>query len=55
MANVGQDREESIGSQKESYHTDHTERSHSRTRSHVSHDRETWKLQLEIDHLRKKL
>ena len=76
MANIGQDREESVGSQREnqfvnlerkrdkqrtlsvmveSYHTDRTKRSHSRTRSHVSHDQETWKLQQEIDHLRRKL
>ena len=39
----------------ESYHTEHTERSHSRTRSHVLHDQETQKLQLEIDHLSRKL
>ena len=38
-----------------SYHTEHTERSHSRTRSHISHDQETQKLQLEIDRLRSKL
>nr|POF24238.1 hypothetical protein CFP56_12652 [Quercus suber] len=76
MANVGQDREELIGSQREnqfvnlerrrdrqrtlnvmveSYHTNRTERSHSRTRSHVSHDQETRKLQQEIDHLCRKL
>ena len=76
MATVGQDREESIGLQREnqfvnlerrrdrqrtpsimveSYHTEHTERSHLKTRSHVSHDQETWKLQLEIDRLRSKL
>ena len=62
MATVGQDREESIGLQREnqfvnlerrrdrqrtpsimveSYHTEHTERSHLKTRSHVSHDQET--------------
>ena len=76
MANVGQDREESVGSQREnqfvnlerrrdrqrtpsvmveSYHTNRTKRSHSRTRSHVSHDQETRKLQQEIDHLHRKL
>ena len=38
-----------------SYHTEHTERSHSRTRSHISHDQETQKLQLEIGCLRSKL
>ena len=76
MTNVGQNREESVGSQREnqfvnlernrerqhtpsimleSYHTEHTQRSHSRTRSHISHDQETQKLQLEIDHLCRKL
>ena len=76
MANLEQNKEESIGSQREnqfvnleqrkerhhtpsvmveSYHTERTERSHSRIGSHVSHDQETWKLQLEVDHLRKKL
>ena len=65
MANVRQDREKSVGSQREnqfinleqrrdrqrttsvmveSYHIDRTERSHSRTRSHVSNDQKTWKL-----------
>ena len=39
----------------ESYHTDCTERSHSRTRSHVSHDQETRKLQLEVNRLHRKL
>ena len=39
----------------ESYHTKHTERSHSRPKSQVSHDQETRKLQLEIDHLRRTL
>ena len=39
----------------ESYHTKHTERSHSRPKSQVSHDHETRKLQLEIDHLRRTL
>ena len=78
MANLEQNREEFVGSQREnqfvnferkrdqeyhhtlsvmieSYHTKRTERSHSRTRSHVSHEQEMWKLKLEIDHLRKKL
>ena len=66
MANVGQDREESIGSLRgnqfvnlerrrdrqhapsivvESYHTKCTKWSHSKTRSHASHDLETQKLQ----------
>ena len=39
----------------ESYHIDRTKQSPSRTKSHVSHDHETWKLQQEIDHLRRKL
>ena len=66
MANVGQDREESVGSLREnqfvnlehkrgrqhtpnvvveSYHTECIERSHSKSRSHASHDLETRKLQ----------
>ena len=36
-------------------HTTHTSRSHSRSGSHVSHREVTRKLQLEIDHLRRKL
>ena len=76
MANLEQDREEYVGSQREnqfvnlerrrdrhhapsvmveSYHTEHTERSHSRTRSHISYDQETRKLQLKIDHFCRKL
>ena len=76
MANVGQDREESVGSLREnqfvnldcrgdrqytprgvveSYHTEHTEQSQSKSRSHTYHDLETWKLQQEIDRLRSKL
>ena len=39
----------------ESYHIEHTEQSHSRTRSHVSYDLETRKLQQEIGHLRRRL
>ena len=39
----------------ESYHTKRTKRSHSRPKSQVSHDHETRKLQLEIDHLRRTL
>ena len=38
-----------------SVHTSHTSRSHSSTRSHVSHREETWNLRLEIDHLCRKL
>ena len=65
MANADQDREESVGSQRdnqfvnierrrdrqhtpsimvESYHTERTKQSHSRTRSHVLHDQKTQKL-----------
>ena len=78
MANPGNDREESVGSQRddhfvnlerrrdrnhnptpslrmETQYTKHTERSHSRTRSHVLHEQETRNLKLENDHLRKKL
>ena len=39
----------------ESYHTKRIERSHSRIGNHVSHEQVTWTLQLEIDHLGKKL
>ena len=39
----------------ESYHTEHTEWSHSKSKSHASHDQETLKLQWEVDHLRRKL
>ena len=35
----------------ESYHTEHTKQSHSNTKSHASHDQETWKLQQEINRL----
>ena len=38
-----------------SMHTTHTSRSHSRTMSHVSPGEETRNLQLEIDHLSRKL
>ena len=38
-----------------SVHTTHTSKSHSRTGSHVSHREETRNLQLEIDHLCRKL
>ena len=76
MANLEQDKEEYVGSQREnqfvnleqrkdkhhapnvmveSYHTEHTERSHSRTRSHILHDQETRKLQLKINRFCRKL
>ena len=37
-----------------SYHTERIEQSHSGIRSYVSHDREIWKLQHEVDRLRRK-
>ena len=76
MANLEENREESVSSQREnqfvnlerrrdkhhtpsvmveSYHTERTERSHSRIGSHVSHDQEMRKLQLEVDRMRRKL
>ena len=76
MANLEQNREGSVGSQREnqfvnlermrdrhhtlsvmveSYHTKCTERSHSRIGSHVSHDQEMRKLQLEVDRMHRKL
>ena len=78
MANLEQNREESVGSHREDHfvnlerrrdreynptpsvmvetkHTERIERSHSRTRSRVSHEYETQNLKLEIDHLLKKL
>ena len=39
----------------ESYHTERTEQSHSRIRSHVSHDQETQKLQQKVERLHKRL
>ena len=39
----------------ESHHTERTERNRSKSRSHVSHDQETLKLQQEVDRLRRKL
>ena len=62
-------REESVGSQRQDYflnleqrrdhevsvHTTHTSKSQSRSGSHVSHGKDTKNLQLEIDHLRRKL
>ena len=62
-------REESVGSQRQdhllnleqrrdrevSVHITRTSRSHSRSGSHVSHREDTRNLQLEIDHLRRKL
>ena len=76
MANLEQNKEGSVGSQREnqfvnlerrrdrhhppsvmveSYHTECTKRSHSKTGSHVSHDQEMRNLQLEVDRLHKKL
>ena len=36
-------------------HTTHTSKSHSRNGSHVSYERDTKAMQLEIDHLRRRL
>ena len=38
-----------------SVHTTHTSRNHSRNGSHMSHGEDTKNMQLEIDHLRRKL
>ena len=38
-----------------SVHTIHTSRSHYRSESHMSHGEDTKNLQLEVDHLRRKL
>ena len=58
FVNLGRrrDRQYTLSIMVESYHTKRTEwRSHSRTRSHVSHDQETRKLQQLIDSLHRKL
>ena len=69
MASSGPNREESVGSQHQdhflnlerrrdrevSVHMTHTSRSHSRIGSHVLHGEETRNLQVEIDHLHRKL
>ena len=69
MVGSGPNREESMGSQHQdhflnlerrkdhevSVHTTHTSGSHSRIGSHISHGEDTRNLQLEIDHLRRKL
>ena len=49
------DRQRTLSVIVECCHTDRTEQSHSRTRSHVSHDQEARKLQLKIDRLHKRL
>ena len=41
--------------QEESVHTTHTSRSHSRGGSHLSHEKNTKVMQLEIDHLKRGL
>ena len=41
--------------QEESVHTTHTSRSHSRGGSHLSHEKNTKVMQLEIDHLKRSL
>ena len=69
MVGSGPNSEESVGSQRQdhflnlerrrdhevSVHTTHTSRSHSTSGSHVSHGEDTRIVQLEIDHLRRKL
>ena len=69
MVSSGPNREESVGSQLQdhflnleqrrdrevSVHTTHSDKSHSRSGSHVSYREDTRNLQLEIDHLRRKL
>jgi len=69
MVGSGPNHEESVGSQRQdhflnleqrrdrevSVHTTHTSRSHSRSGSHKSHGEDTKNMQLEIDHLRRKL
>ena len=69
MAGSGQDREESIGSERQdqflnlerrrdrevSVHITHTSKSKSRGGSHISHKENTKSLQLEIDRLHKRL
>ena len=49
------DRHHTLSVMVESYHTKCTERSHSRIGSHVSHDQEMRKLQLEVDRMHRKL
>jgi len=69
MVGSGSNQEGSIGSQREdhflnlerrrdrkaSVHITHTSGSHSRGGSHVSHEENTRAMQLEIDHLKRKL
>ena len=69
MLGSGLNREESLGPQSQdhflnlkrrrdrevSVHTTHIDRSHSTSGSHVSHGEDTRNLQLEVDHLRRKL
>ena len=69
MAGLGQNREESIGSQRQdrflnlerrrdrevSVHTTHTSRSQSQGESHISHEENIKSLQPEIDRLRRRL
>ena len=69
MVGSGLKREESIGSQRQdhflnleqrrdrevSVHTTHTSRSHSRSGSHISHEKNIRTMQLEIDRLKRKL
>ena len=69
MVGSGPNQAESMGSQREDHfvnlerrrdrevnlHTTHTSRSQSRNESHLSHEEDTRALQLEIDHLKRKL
>ena len=69
MVVSGPNQRESMGSQRQDYflnleqrrdhevsvHTTHTSWSHSTSGSHVSHGKDTRIVQLEIDHLRRKL
>ena len=69
MVGLGPHQAESIGSQREdhsinlerrrdhdvSVHTTHTSKSQFRNASHLSHGEDTKALQLEIDHLKRKL
>ena len=68
MVGLGPNREESMGSQRQDHffnleqrrdrevnaHTIHTSRSQSRSGSHVSHEKNTRTMQLEIDRLKRK-
>ena len=69
MVSLGPNLEESIRSQRQdhfvniehrrdrevSMHTTHTSKSQSRSKSHLSHEKNIKAMQLEIDHLKRKL